>query len=80
MIWVVKASPVTQRSTGLLQQLYSADRSGLPPHPPPLIGERNSEIVLQALDDPQALNGGNKQSDAAATIVLVALKLLSSLA
>ena len=80
MIWVVKASPATQRSTGLLQQLYSADRSAPPPHPPPLVGETNSEIVLQALDDPQALNGANKQSDAAATIVLVALKLLSSLA
>jgi len=78
MIWVVKASPATQRSTGLLQQLYSADRSAPPPHPPPLIGETNSEIVLQALDDPQAIDGANKQSDAAVKIVLVALKLLSS--
>jgi hypothetical protein len=80
MIWVVKASPATQRSTGLLQQLYSADRSAPPPHPPPLIGETNSEIVLQALDDPQALTGADKRSEAAAIIVLVALKLLSSLA
>jgi len=78
MIWVVKASPATQRSTGLLQQLYSADRSAPPPHPPPLVGETNSEIVLQALDDPQAQNSAEKRSDAAVTIVLVALKLLSS--
>ena len=78
MIWVVKASPATQRSTGLLQQLYSADRSAPPPHPPPLVGETNSEIVLQALDDQQAQNNAEKRSDAAVTIVLVALKLLSS--
>src|SRR5215472_16977573 len=80
MIWVVKASPATQRSTGLLQQLYSADRSAPPPHPPPLIGETNSEIVLQTLTDPQPPNGADKHSDAEAIIVLVALKLLSSLA
>jgi len=78
MIWVVKASLATQQSTGLLQQLYSADRSAPPPHPPPLVGETNSEVVLQALDDPQALNSAEKRSDAAVTIVLVALKLLSS--
>ena len=80
MIWVVKASPATQRSTGLLQQLYSADRSAPPPHPPPLVGETNGEIVLQTLTDPQPPNGADKHSDAEAIIVLVALKLLSSLA
>jgi hypothetical protein len=82
MIWVVtsKAPPAKQRSTGLLQQLYSADRSAPPPHQPPLIGETNSEIVLQTLTDPQAPNGADKRSDAEAIIVLVALKLLSSLA
>jgi Protein of unknown function (DUF992) len=80
MIWVVKASPATQRSTGLLQQLYAADRSAPPPHPPPLIGETNNAIALQTLDDAQALTGADKQSGAGAIIVLVALKLLSSLA
>ena len=80
MIWVVKASPATQPSAGLLQQLYSADRSAPPPHPPPLVGETNSEIVLQTLTDPQPPNGADKHSDAEAIIVLVALKLLSSLA
>src|SRR5262245_58059006 len=80
MIWVVKASPATQRSTGLLQQLYSADQSAPPPHPPPLVGETNGEIVLQTLTDTQPPNGADKHSDAAAIIVLVALKLLSSLA
>jgi len=78
MIWVVKASLATRQATGLLQQLYSADRSAPPPHPPPLVGETNSEIVLQALDDQQAQNNAEKRSDAAVTIVLVALKLLSS--
>jgi hypothetical protein len=80
MIWVVKASPATPRSTGLLQQLYAADRSAPPPHPPPLIGETNNAIVLQTLADAQALNGTDKRSGAGAIIVLVALKLLSSLA
>ena len=76
MIWVVKASPVTQRSTGLLQQVYAADRSAPPPHPPPLIGETNNAIVLQTLADAQT----DKQTDARTIIVLVTLKLLSSLA
>src|SRR5262245_12806501 len=80
MIWVVKAPPAKQRSTGLLQQLYSPDRSAPPPHPPPLIGETNSEIVLQTLTDPQGKNGAGKRSDAETIIVLVALKLSSSLA
>jgi len=78
MIWVVKASLATQGSSGLLQQLYAADRSAPSPHPPPLIGETNSAIVLQTCQ--RALNGADKQSDTGATIVLVALKLLSSLA
>jgi hypothetical protein len=80
MIWVVKASLPTQRSSGLLQQLYAADRSAPSPHPPPLIGETNSTIVLQALADARVLDGADKQSNTGATIVLVALKLLSSLA
>ena len=80
MIWVVKASLATQGSSGLLQQLYAADRSAPSPHPPPLIGETNSAIVLQTLADARALNGADRQSDTGATIVLVDLKLLSSLA
>jgi hypothetical protein len=80
MIWIVKAPPAKQRSTGLLQQLYSADRSAPPPHQPPLIGDTNSEIVLQTLTDPQAPNGAGKRSDGEVIIVLIALKLLSSLA
>ena len=63
MIWVVKVSQPTQRSTGLSQQHYAADRSAPSP-----------------LADAQALNGSDKQSQAGTTIVLVALKLLSSLA
>jgi hypothetical protein len=80
MIWVVKASQPTRRSTGLLQQHYAADRSAPSPHPPPLIGETDGTIVSQTLADAQALNGSDKQSQAGTTIVLVALKLLSSLA
>jgi len=80
MIWVVKVSQPTQRSTGLLQQHYAADRSAPSPHPPPLIGETDGTIVLQTLADAQALNGSDKQSQVGTTIVLVALKLLSSLA
>ena len=78
MIWIVKGPPATRRSTGLLQQLYAADRSTPSSHPPPLVGETNSTIVLQTLADAQALNGADKQSAAVATIVLVALKLVSS--
>jgi uncharacterized protein DUF992 len=77
MIWVVRAPPTTQRSIGLLQQIYAADRAAPSTHPPPLIGETNSAIMLQTLADAQALNSVDKQS-AVAIIVLVSLKLLSS--
>ena len=43
-------------------------------------GETNNAIVLQTLADAQALKGTDKQSGAGAIIVLVALKLLTSLA
>src|SRR5262249_32649895 len=80
IIWIVKGSPGMHQSAALLQQVYAADRSAPSPHPPPLIGETNSGIVLQTLADAQLNNGADKQSQASATIVLVALKLLSSLA
>jgi hypothetical protein len=80
MIWVVKVSPATRRSIGLLQQLYAADRSARTTHPPLLIGQTNSAIVLQTLADAEALTGADKRSSAAATVVLIALKLLSSAA
>jgi hypothetical protein len=80
MIWIVKGSRGMPQTAGLLQQVYAADRSAPSPHPPPLIGEKNSAIVLQTLADAQALNGADKQSHASGIIVLVALKLLSSLA
>jgi hypothetical protein len=78
MIWIVKGSPGMQQSAGLLQQVYAADRSAPSTHPPPLIGEANSAILLQTLADAQALNSADNKPSAAAIIVLISLKLLSS--
>lgn len=78
MIWVVKASPATQRSIGLLQRLYAADRSAPSILPPRLIGETSGAIVLQTLADAEVLTRVDKQSGAVASVPLIARNLLSS--
>src|SRR5262249_39538565 len=50
IIWIVKG-PTTMRSPGMLQQTYAVDASAAPGHAPPLIGETNSSIILQAMAD-----------------------------
>jgi hypothetical protein len=65
MIWVVKASPATRRSIGILQQLYAADRSAPSIHSPPPIGETSGATLADA----EVLTGVDKQSGAVATVV-----------
>jgi hypothetical protein len=77
MIWIVKSTAETKRSAGLLQQAYAMDRTASSRHPPPLIGETNSTIVLQPMTDAQAQAAADKQP-MSSIIVLVALELWSS--
>jgi len=51
IIWIVKGTPTTMRSPGMLQQTYAADASAAPGQAPPLIGETNSSIILQTMAD-----------------------------
>lgn len=79
MIWVVKGTSATGKSPGLLQQIYAADPTATLEHAALLIGESNSEIVLQAMADSQAPTAADKRQPTASTmIVLVALKLKST--
>ena len=79
MIWVVKGIPGTAGSpAGLLQQVYAADVAANPGHAPPLIGETNMSIVLQAMADAQAPPGADTKRVAIAMIVLVTLRLKST--
>ena len=79
MIWVVKGIPGTAGSpAGLLQQVYAADAAANAGHAPPLIGETNMSIVLQAMADAQAPPGADTKRVAIAMIVLVTLKLKST--
>jgi hypothetical protein len=78
IIWIVKGTPTTMRSPGMLQQAYAADASAAPGHAPPLIGETNSSIILQTMADTPPLADRGKQPAVASTIVLVALTLTTT--
>jgi hypothetical protein len=71
----------------MLQQTYAADASAPPGHAPPLIGETNSSIILQAMSDTPPLADRNKKRtprsahprpSVPSTIVLVVLTLTST--
>jgi hypothetical protein len=87
IIWIVKGTPTTMRSPGMLQQTYAVDASAAPGHAPPLIGETNSSIILQAMADTPSLADTNKnrrprsaqpRPSVPSTITLVALTLTST--
>jgi len=87
IIWIVKGTPTTMRSPGMLQQTYAVDASAAPGHAPPLIGETNSSIILQAMADTPPLADTNKKRrprsaqprpSVPSTITLVALTLTST--
>ena len=87
IIWIVKGTQTTERSPGMLQQTYAPDASAAPGHAPPLIGETNSSIILQAMADTPPLADRNKKRrprvahplpGVPSTIVLVALTLTST--
>jgi hypothetical protein len=64
----------------MLQQAYAADASAAPDHAPPLIGETNSSIILQAMADAPPLADRDKPATVPSTIVLIALTLTSTAA
>jgi len=78
MIWIVKMTPTTRSSAGLLQQAYAADRGAPPRHLPPLIGETDSSIVLLPMADTQEQSSKDERPIAGTIIVSIALKLASS--
>jgi len=85
IIWIVKGAPTTMRSPGMLQQTYAADASAAPDHAPPLIGETNSSIILQAMTDTPPLadkkrgpQSAHRRPSAPGTIALVTLTLTST--
>jgi hypothetical protein len=52
LLWLVKAPPTLMPSPpGLLQQSYAADAKALADEIPALIGEVNSDIILQSMGD-----------------------------
>ena len=65
-------------SGGVVAASYAADAAANAGHAPPLIGETNMSIVLQAMADAQAPPGADTKRVAIAMIVLVTLKLKST--
>lgn len=51
--WVVKGPVGTLPAAGLLQQNYSVDEATSADQVPPLVGERNTRIILHAMADKQ---------------------------
>ena len=80
IIWIVKGAETGDRSPGMLQQAYAADASAAPDHAPPVIGETNSSIILQAMADAPPLADRDKPATVPSTIVLIALTLTSTAA
>jgi hypothetical protein len=78
MIWIVKGTPTTRASPGLLQQTYAADPRAAPGHAPPLIGEMRSDIVLQPFADGKPPAPDNKVLPLDAIITAAELILKSS--
>lgn len=76
VILAVRGPSSTRIVAGLLQQAYSAEAS-LATAAPPLVGERNSTILLQPWTEQEGrVAAGNARPDAA--IIMVELRLQSS--
>jgi hypothetical protein len=81
LLWLVKAPPTVMPSPpGLLQQSYTADAKAPADVIPALIGEVNSDIVLQSMaDKDEARTGAPEKSKPGDFAVLgVGLKLRSA--
>jgi hypothetical protein len=78
MIWIVKGTPETKWSPGVLQQAYVADPAAAHGHAPLLIGESNTSIALLELADTPPLTAREKQPASRGRVVVLALSLMSS--
>jgi Protein of unknown function (DUF992) len=81
LLWLVKAPPTVMPSPpGLLQQRYAADAKAPADEIPALIGEVNSDIVLQSMaDKDEERTGPPEKSKPGDFVVLeVGLKLRSA--
>jgi len=76
--WVVRGTPTTRASSGLLQQVYAADPKAGPGYQPALIGETRSELVLEPFADKEPQVQGKEVQPLYGIITSVALTLKSS--
>jgi hypothetical protein len=81
LLWLVKVpSTATPPAPGLLQQSYAPDAKAPPEQIPALIGDANSDIVLQLMRDDNKANVGAPEETLAGDFAIlgVELKLKSS--
>jgi hypothetical protein len=77
LLWLVKApSAVTPVSPGLLQQSYAPDAKAPSDQNPALVGDANSEIVLQTMGDAKKGNVGAAEKQPAGDFVIVRVELM----
>jgi uncharacterized protein DUF992 len=76
VIWRVKASATTSLVPGILQQRYAVDNATPADQLAPMIGESNSDIVLQSLTDKQIGSASTAQKPLPSGYVIIGLQLM----
>ena len=76
LLWFVEAPPTVMPSpAGLLQQSYAAEATAPPDRIPALIGEVNSDIVLQSMADKDEASAGETERSQAREFVVLGVWL-----
>jgi hypothetical protein len=75
VIWRVKANATTSLVPGMLQQRYAVDNATPADQLAPLIGEINSDIVLQSLTDKQIGSASAAEKPLPSGYVIIGLQL-----
>jgi len=76
LLWLVKApSAATHPAPGLLQQSYASDAKAPAEQIPALIGDANSDIVLQSMGDGNKGNVGAPEKSPTGDFVILAVEL-----
>jgi hypothetical protein len=75
LLWTVTGVAATFMAPGLLQQDYEADPAAPKDQTPALIGEVNSDIVLQSMADTKEGNASQSEKPPTAGFVVLRLEL-----
>jgi len=75
LLWTVSGAVATQSGPGLLQQTYAADPAAPKDQTPALIGDLNSEIILQSMADKKEGESSQSEKSPASGFVVIRVEL-----